>query len=198
VFWFGILVTILAIIVVIHRFGRSGPELEQGRIGRDEFDENAKREWSYWGCGLIEHKPPPSESQIRNTLHVELWAATERAREASEAFITITREVPTGITYPEWVQRIRDASRDVSLTRAELMRAHKRVQDYLGRGIVPENDTGDCRPHLKNLIVPPLPPRRSHQLTARRCAQGEAGTEGRRLSYGYECARRAWEGRRAS
>src|SRR5258705_8670696 len=128
-FWFAILATILAIIVVIQRFGRSGPELEHGRIGRDEFDEKARRERSYRGCGLIERKPPTSESQIRNTLHEELWAATERAREASEAFIAITGEIPGGIPYPDGVQRIRDASRHVSLTRAELLRAHKRVQD---------------------------------------------------------------------
>jgi len=138
-FWFAILATILAIIVVIQRFGRSGPELEHGRIGRDEFDENAKLERSYRDCGLIERKPPTSESQIRNALHEELWAATERAREASEAFIAITREITGGIPYPDGVQRIRDASRDVSLTRAELRSAHKRVQDYLGRGIVPED-----------------------------------------------------------
>ena len=134
-FWFAISATILAIIVVIQRFGRSGPELEHGRFGRDEFDEKARRERSYRGCGLIERKPPTSESQIRNTLHEELWAATELAREASEAFIAIMGEIP----YPDGVERIRDASRDVSLTRAELMRAHKRVQDYLGRGIVPED-----------------------------------------------------------
>ena len=137
-FWFGILATILLIIVVIQRFGRSGPVLEHG-IGRDRFDENAKRERPNRGCGLIERNPPTSESQIRNTLHEELWAATERAREASEAFIAITGEMPGGIPYPDGVQHIRDASRDVSLTRAELMRAHKRVQDYLGRGFVPED-----------------------------------------------------------
>jgi hypothetical protein len=141
-FWFGILATILLIILVIQWFGRSGSQFEHGRIGRDEFDENAKLERSYRDWGLIERKPPTSESQIRNTLHEELWAATERAREAAEAFTAITGESPSGIPHPDDVHRIRDASRDVSLTRAELMRVHKRVQDYLLRGIVPDDPSG--------------------------------------------------------
>ena len=138
-FWFGILATILLIIVVIHWFGRANPELKHGGIGRDEFEENAKLELSYGDCGLIERKPPTSESQIRNTLHEELWVATERARETAEAFTAIRGESPRGILHPDNVRGILDASRDVSLTRAELTRAHKRVQDYLGRGIVPED-----------------------------------------------------------
>jgi hypothetical protein len=161
-FWFGILATILLIIVVIHWFGRANPELKHGRIGRDEFEENAKPERSYGDCGLIERKPPTSESQIRNALHEELWAATERAREAAEAFIAITGGNPSGIFHPDGVHRIRDASRDVLLTRAELMRVHKRVQDYLRRGIVPDDLSGAADGFASPTIDPErVPPRRS-------------------------------------
>jgi hypothetical protein len=158
VFWFGILATILLSVVVIHRFARSNPELKHGRIGRDEFDDNAKLERLYRDCSLIERKPATSESQIRNTLHEELWAATERAREAAEAFIAITEGNLTGIPHSDGFQRVRDASRDVSLTRAELMRVHKRVQDYLRR-IVPDDlsgaDDGSASPTIESERVPP-------------------------------------------
>ena len=87
----------------------------------------------------IARKPATSENQIRKTLHEELWAATERAWEASEAFIAITGEIPSGIPHPDGVQRIRNASFDLSCARAELMRVHNRIQDYLIRGIVPED-----------------------------------------------------------
>ena len=89
-------------------------------------------------------KPFDSEHQIRNALHDEIWAATERAWEASEAFIAITGKIPSGIPHPDGVQRIRNASHDLSCARAELMRVHNRIQDYLIRGIVPE-DLKPCR-----------------------------------------------------
>ena len=54
-------------------------------------------------------------------------------------FNAITGEIPSGIPHPDGVQRIRNASRDLSSARAELMRVHNRIQDYLIRGIVPED-----------------------------------------------------------
>jgi hypothetical protein len=36
-------------------------------------------------------------------------------------------------------QRINNASREVSLARAEMMRAHNRLDDFMTRGIVPED-----------------------------------------------------------
>ena len=49
-FWLGIFATIALIIVVSYRgFDRSSPELKQERIGRDEFDERARRERSDGG-----------------------------------------------------------------------------------------------------------------------------------------------------
>src|ERR1700676_269240 len=82
--------------------------------------------------------PPASEHQVLTFLHQELQAATVRARAAAASFDAVTRGVPSGIPQPDGTQRIHNASREVSSARVELMRAHNRLNDYIGRGIVPD------------------------------------------------------------
>jgi len=62
-----------------------------------------------------------------------------RAAEASEAFNEISLRLPTGLPYPDGTQQIRDASRELSTARKEMMKAHDRLYRYLERGIVPED-----------------------------------------------------------
>jgi hypothetical protein len=57
-------------------------------------------------------KPPASEHEIRTTLLQHLTEATKRNHEAS---------------------------RELAVARSELMKAHNRLNDYLSRGIVPED-----------------------------------------------------------
>jgi len=80
-----------------------------------------------------------SEHEIRNILHREFLSATERAREATESFDAAIREIPSGIPHPDGVQRIHNASREVSVARIDMMKAHNRLNDYLSRRIVPED-----------------------------------------------------------
>ena len=60
----------------------------------------------------IKRKPPATEQDIRTTLMHDLVEATEHANVAS---------------------------RDLATARKEMMKAHNRLNDYLGRGIVPED-----------------------------------------------------------
>jgi hypothetical protein len=84
-------------------------------------------------------KRPPSVSQIRMILKNELAQAMERSLQASDAFLKITTEVPSGLPHPDGIQRIHNASRDLSKAREDMAVAHRRLNDYLTRGIVPED-----------------------------------------------------------
>ena len=84
-------------------------------------------------------KPPASEPEIGASLQREFLAATKRAREAAESFDAIMTAIPSGIPHPDGVQRIQNASRAVSAARAEMMKAHNRLNEYLNRGIVPQD-----------------------------------------------------------
>ncbi len=82
---------------------------------------------------------PGSKHELRNLLHREFLTATERAREATSSFDATVSGIPTGMPHPDGGQRIHNASRQVSVTRVEMMKAHNRLNDYLSRGIVPED-----------------------------------------------------------
>lgn len=84
-------------------------------------------------------KPPTSERQALSILHQDLQAATERAKAATAAFDAVTSEIPSGMPHPDGTQRIHNASREISQARVGLMIAHNRLNDYLSRGIVPDD-----------------------------------------------------------
>ena len=75
-------------------------------------------------------KPPPSEREVLNVLHQDLHAAAELARTPTAAFDAVTKEVPAARPDPHGTQRIRNASREVSMARVELMKAHNRLDNY--------------------------------------------------------------------
>ena len=84
-------------------------------------------------------KTSDSDHQVRTVLDRELMAATERARAASALFDEVISSTPSGIPHPDGTQRIHNASREVSSARIEMMKAHCRLKDYLGNGIVPDD-----------------------------------------------------------
>src|SRR5579863_3023757 len=84
-------------------------------------------------------KPPTSEHQVLNILDQDLHAAMERANAAAKAFEAVTTEIPSGIPHPDGTQRIHNASREMSQARVGLMIAHNRLNDYLARGVVPDD-----------------------------------------------------------
>jgi hypothetical protein len=82
-------------------------------------------------------KPSATGRDIRSTLLQELLAATARAESASETFNKVMAEVPTGTPHPDGVQRIHNASHEMSNARDEMMNAHHRLNEFIESGIVP-------------------------------------------------------------
>jgi hypothetical protein len=86
-----------------------------------------------------ERKPPGTEQAIRTILHQDLVEATRRSHQALGKFETILDHFPTGLPHPDEAQRIKIVSNELSIARQEMIRAHNRLNDYLSRGIVPED-----------------------------------------------------------
>jgi hypothetical protein len=85
------------------------------------------------------HKPPGTEQQIRTTLLKDLVEATSRSHQALGNLETVFSHFPSGLPPLAGVQRIENASNELSIARKEMRKAHDRLNDYLGRGIVPED-----------------------------------------------------------
>ena len=83
-----------------------------------------------------EKRPPAVESQLRARLMQDLMETSARARTASEAFLVLMKETPSGLPHPDGVQRIQNASRELSLARTAMERSHSRLNLYLSRGIL--------------------------------------------------------------
>ena len=77
--------------------------------------------------------------RVHRILQEEFRAAVQRRDQASAHFDEVRRAVPSGLPHPDGTQRIHNASRELSAARKEMMKAHNRLNDYLGLGIVPED-----------------------------------------------------------
>jgi len=80
-----------------------------------------------------------TDTQIHAVLKHELAVATELAVQATEEFLKITTEIPSSLPHPDGTQRIHNASHAMSQARERMALAHKRLNDYLTNGIVPDN-----------------------------------------------------------
>lgn len=78
-------------------------------------------------------------ADIRSKLAKDLEEATARTESASMEFDAIMGDLPRDIPYSDRTQRIHSASRELTATRKEMVKAHTRLNDYLSRGIVPED-----------------------------------------------------------
>ena len=76
---------------------------------------------------------------VRTVLARALTDATLRAESASVEFKAVTGDIPSFIPQPDGTQRIHNASRALSAARDEMIKAHKRLNDFLNTGIVPED-----------------------------------------------------------
>ena len=81
-------------------------------------------------------KPPTSEHQVLNVLREDLQSAKERASAATAAFDAVTSET---LPHPGRTKRIHNASREVTIARMEMLRAHHRLSDFMNARIVPED-----------------------------------------------------------
>ena len=69
----------------------------------------------------------------------QLNEMTIRAQSAAIEFDAIADDIPSSLPHPDGMQRLRNASLDLTLARHEMMKAHNRLNDFLARGIVPED-----------------------------------------------------------
>jgi len=65
--------------------------------------------------------------------------ATKRVNAASDAFDSVISQTPSGLPHPDGTQRIRNASHELDIARKEMMKAHTRLNDFVERGILPED-----------------------------------------------------------
>lgn len=82
------------------------------------------------------------EEPIRATLLQDLYEATARNNNASQEFDSVLCQFPSGLPHPDGSQRIKNASCILASARKEMMKAHSRLNDYLERGIVPDDLKG--------------------------------------------------------
>ncbi len=90
-------------------------------------------------AGASKRKPPTAEDQVLNVLREDLQSAKERVTAANEAFETISSEIPSALPRLDATQRIHKASREMTVARMEMLRAHHRLSDFLHAGTVPED-----------------------------------------------------------
>ena len=91
------------------------------------------------GTKAVNPRPSSADSQMRLKLLQEVRQATDRVNAAAESFSSIIQDIPSDTPHPDGALRITHASRELSTARAELMVAHRRLNDFLSRGVVPED-----------------------------------------------------------
>ncbi len=84
-------------------------------------------------------KPPETEHRIRTILKEALTEAKARSHAASGAFTAVVGDIPSALPHPDGTQRIHNVSRELSAAREEVMQAHTRLNEFLSRGIIPED-----------------------------------------------------------
>jgi hypothetical protein len=82
---------------------------------------------------------PRTEREIRAVLVGRIIDASVQANAASKSFNEVTSEFPSGLPHPDGIQRIKNASNALFIARKEMATAHNRLNDFLSRGIVPED-----------------------------------------------------------
>jgi len=91
-----------------------------------------------YGRTTVARNPPAAvvspESNLRDALFRDLAAAMKRVNAASVALDEIIGQFKRDDT-----QRMQNASEELEAARKEMARAHNRLNDFLSRGIIPED-----------------------------------------------------------
>jgi len=69
----------------------------------------------------------------------DLADAMVRFEAAARQFTSIVDDIPSGLPQSDGIRRIQNVSRELAAAGKEKDRAHNRLDDYLNRGIVPED-----------------------------------------------------------
>ena len=84
-------------------------------------------------------RKPAAVEQVRRLLIQESVEATVRANAALRAFKEALNQFPSGLPHPDGTRCIQDASRKLITARKAMGRSNTRLNDYLSRGIVPQD-----------------------------------------------------------
>jgi len=79
------------------------------------------------------------QQQTRNRLLDDTLEATALYNEARAEFEDTAGQIPSGLAHPDGIQRIKNASKGLSIARKKMMKAHSRLDEFLQSGIVPED-----------------------------------------------------------
>jgi hypothetical protein len=82
---------------------------------------------------------PATKDGFRNILLQDYLEATALNNQATWEFEAVMGQFPSGLPHPVGAQRIKNASSKLSAARERMMTAHNRLNDYIDRGIVPED-----------------------------------------------------------
>jgi hypothetical protein len=88
-------------------------------------------------CVRCADMTPAWRAEAARLFH-DLSEATHRADAATEAFATISSDIPSDLPHPDGTQRIRNASRELTTARDELLKAHNLLNEFLNSWIGPE------------------------------------------------------------
>jgi hypothetical protein len=84
-------------------------------------------------------KPPRYTDQTHRNLVSRVADATAKVSAASEAFNEVLGRFPGGPAHPDGVQNIKNASRELSIAREQMMAAHRQLNDFIQHRTVPDD-----------------------------------------------------------
>jgi hypothetical protein len=87
----------------------------------------------------VSRSSPTAGGDIRIALVEDLLKTTAQFDVASREFSTALRDIPGWPPQPDGTQHIKNISHKLTAARKDMMRAHNRLNDYVERGIVPED-----------------------------------------------------------
>jgi hypothetical protein len=79
------------------------------------------------------------QQTIRDALLQDILEWTARIDETSAEFDDVMRQIPGDLPHPDGIQRMENISAKSATARQELMKAHRRLDEYLDRAIVPDD-----------------------------------------------------------
>jgi hypothetical protein len=84
-------------------------------------------------------KPPRTSDQVHSALVSRVAEATAKVNAASQAFNEVLGRFPGGPAHPDGVQNIKNASRELSVAREEMMDAIRRLIDFIQYRTIPDD-----------------------------------------------------------
>lgn len=89
-------------------------------------------------CAAIQEEKERSRN-VHTVLVDALRTATKEANIANQEFNAVISELPSALPHPDGTRQIANASIKVAAARTELTTSHNRLNDFLSRGIIPDD-----------------------------------------------------------